>query len=71
MLQQIFSPTKIHAIIAIPVSNDAREDKLVWSPTKNGLFSVHSAYHLQHALSLSSRGATSTRRIPSSMWRSI
>lgn len=60
LLQQIFFPAEIHAITTIPISSVAREDKLVQSPTKNGLFSVRSAYHLQHSLSLNSRGAAST-----------
>lgn len=58
LLQQVFS--SIEVITVIPIISVARLDKQVWSPTKNGLFLVHNAYHLQHSMSLSSRGDAST-----------
>lgn len=68
LLQQIFSYTKIKTITVIPISSVGKDDKQAWSHTKNGFFTVQSIYHLQHSLSLGSRGEASTYQAPSSIW---
>lgn len=52
LIQEIFSPNEVQAILAIPISPIERPDKLVWFHSNDGHFTVRSAYHLQHAISL-------------------
>lgn len=45
-LNALFEAHEVALIQSILVSNGGKEDKLVWSPTKNGIFSIRSAHHL-------------------------
>lgn len=46
LIQDIFSNEEISLISSIPLTLSGREDQLVWSQTKPGLFNVKSAYYL-------------------------
>ena len=46
MLKNLFSKEEVHLIQSLPVSHSNREDRCIWRGTKNGIFSVRSAYFL-------------------------
>ena len=46
LLQQLFLPFEVEEIRSIPLSNSLPPDKLIWTGTSNGLFTVQSAYKL-------------------------
>jgi hypothetical protein len=47
LLHDIFYPIDARRIQAIPLSPLAEEDSIAWLGTKNGMFSVKSAYHME------------------------
>ncbi|KAJ4982235.1 hypothetical protein NE237_033072 [Protea cynaroides] len=61
LLKSIFSPMEVSVVLNIQLSLYPKEDKIIWGGTKNGIFSVHSAYHL-----LKNRENLGLRNIPSS-----
>lgn len=71
LINQLFIPDDVKVISTIPLSIIDRDDKLVWFIAKNGLFSIKSAYHFYHSMFISSRGETSTNRIPKQAWTTI
>ena len=46
LLQQLFLPFEVEEIRSIPLSNSPPPDKLIWTGTSNGLFTVRSACKL-------------------------
>ena len=46
LLNRTFSAWEVQAIIKIPVSHESREDRWAWHHTKNGEFTVRSAYYM-------------------------
>ena len=46
ILQELFWPDEIELIKSIPIGDTHNKDKFMWHFTKNGFFSVRSAYHL-------------------------
>ncbi|KAL0316509.1 UNVERIFIED_CONTAM: putative mitochondrial protein [Sesamum radiatum] len=61
--------TDSELILQIPLSLTGELDLIVWRYTRNGMFSVCSAYHL--ALALSSSAGPSGKRWPKHVWRAI
>ncbi|XP_059445337.1 uncharacterized protein LOC132177129 [Corylus avellana] len=55
LIKEIFLDEEVHQICSIAICPQTQQDRLVWSGTKNGLFSVKSVYHL--AIDLYNRGA--------------
>ncbi|KAL0428307.1 UNVERIFIED_CONTAM: hypothetical protein Slati_3005500 [Sesamum latifolium] len=49
-VEVVFWPSDIEYILSIPLSRVGEEDQLVWHYSKNGKFSVRSAYHLACSL---------------------
>lgn len=52
---------EVNQILKIPISS-GREDKLVWFHSKNGKFTVKSAYHLHRELATKFSASTSIGR---------
>lgn len=46
LLQQLFLPHEVNIILGTALSTNLLGDRLVWAPTKNGLFSLKSAYKI-------------------------
>lgn len=45
-IDEIFLPFEAEMIKNIPLTKTPTTDKLIWTGTKDGIFSVKSAYHL-------------------------
>ncbi|XP_042956310.1 uncharacterized protein LOC122292152 [Carya illinoinensis] len=70
-LTKYFSQQEIDLIRAIPISLGNREDRIIWGGTKNGLFSVKSAYHLHKEISSLKESGTSKDHAFCENWQSI
>jgi hypothetical protein len=46
LLNQIFTKEEVGAINSLALSGTIHEDVIMWRGTKNGIFSIKSAYHL-------------------------
>ena len=72
VIDTVFLPHEADSIKSIPISARLPPDKLIWSETPNGLFTVRSAYKLAvNLLSLPNKGATSDASKVRSFWRRI
>jgi hypothetical protein len=49
-LDECFYETDVADILKIPVGRAGSEDYIAWNYTKNGIFSVRSAYHLKQQI---------------------
>jgi hypothetical protein len=49
-LNELFYEGDVEDIMRIPVGRAGTEDYIAWNQTKNGIFSVKSAYHLHMQL---------------------
>jgi hypothetical protein len=47
LINALFSPTEVAKVCSVVPSPMSKEDKLVWPGSKNGCFTVRSAYHLE------------------------
>ncbi|KAL0327681.1 UNVERIFIED_CONTAM: hypothetical protein Sangu_1846100 [Sesamum angustifolium] len=66
LIRSIFWPVDSDLILGIPLGHLGLEDQIVWHHTKNGIFSVRSAYHL--ARTLEERPCSSTSMTAESDW---
>lgn len=62
LLGNIFTQEDVRLIHFLPVSISIQEDHQVWRGTKNGFFTVKSAYYLQKELETKGAAECSTRR---------
>lgn len=46
LLREVFLPYEVEIILSIPLSPQMPEDSKVWAWSKNGLFTVRSAYRV-------------------------
>jgi hypothetical protein len=63
LISEIFSVEEAALIYNVPISPPRQEDNLVWLGTKNGVFTVKSAYHMAIEYREASKGSTSTPNI--------
>lgn len=47
LIHQLFNPQEVEIICRLPISRGTADDKMVWRPTKNGLFTINSTYHFK------------------------
>jgi hypothetical protein len=67
-LETLFSKEEIQLILSLPLSVANQGDKQIWRGTKNGLFSVKSAYFIQKEMEQRGRAKTSSRAGDSKVW---
>jgi ribonuclease HI len=61
-LNEVFYQADVDDILKIPVGRAGSEDYVAWNYTKNGVFSVRSAYHLKRHLRAAATGMASSSR---------
>jgi hypothetical protein len=71
LLEQIFPAETVEQICNIPISPRLMKDVLVWAGTKNGMFSVRSAYNLDLELLDRQKGCSSFTPNTRSSWKLI
>jgi hypothetical protein len=70
-LNYMFSKEEVSIIQSIPVSMSNKEDRCIWRGTKNGQFTVRSAYHLQQELNIQYEASSSFKERCSEVWSKI
>ena len=71
-LHCIFEPHVVSQVLTIPLSRRFGEDRAAWKPTKNGFFSVKSAYIIARDVLIGHVFATSSSGDPYlSIWRAL
>ena len=53
LLQQLFLPDDVNAILSIPLGSPKLRDRLIWAYTPRGVFTVSSAYKLALSMNTS------------------
>lgn len=71
LLESLFSTEEVRLIQEIPISSTNQGDTLIWKGTKNGVFSVKSAYFLQKEILSRSLAECSSRGVVSDIWKKI
>ncbi|XP_042969115.1 uncharacterized protein LOC122301804 [Carya illinoinensis] len=71
LISKVFSAEDAEAICCIPLSRMGSEDRMKWGFSSNGLFSVRSAYHLEHARVIAEKGESSNVVENEFGWKSI
>jgi hypothetical protein len=70
-LNSLFSAEEVSMIQKIPISCTNQEDILIWRGTKNGIFSVRSAYYMQMEMVSRNEGACSESEKLNRIWKRI
>ena len=70
-IQNMFLPYDAEAILKIPLSGRAQEDKLFWSTTQDGKYTVRSGYKLLLREARASQPESSRQRDPDPLWKRI
>ncbi|XP_042958179.1 uncharacterized protein LOC122293762 [Carya illinoinensis] len=71
LISKIFSAEDVEAICCIPLSRLGSEDRMKWGYSHNDLFSVRSAYHLEHSRLIADKGENSNVLENEFGWKSI
>ena len=71
MIDECFNEEEVRAIKAIPLSCTNQEDRMIWSRTTNGLFSVRIGYHLAKENLEHSKAGSSNGFHNSDIWKTI
>jgi len=71
LVRHIFSPDEAEVILNIPLSPIYPPNRIIWKSTKDGAFSVCSAYHLGVELQASNRGQSSYATQGNDIWKSL
>ena len=58
LIQHLFLPHEVDIIQGVALSTKLLEDKQVWAPTANGMFTVRSAYKIAMEMHLGSNSRT-------------
>lgn len=46
VVRRILDEYEAELVCSLPMSQTSLQDKYIWAPTKNGIFNVKSAYHM-------------------------
>jgi ribonuclease HI len=71
LVQELFLKEEAELICSIPICPGRQRDRLVWVGTKNGVYSVKSAYHLARECSEAARGSCSDSTAESQQWKNV
>jgi hypothetical protein len=71
LVNALFNAEEAKEICGMVVCPQRREDQLVWVGTKNGEFTVRSAYHLAHEIECVDEGSCSNACEIKSVWKVI
>ncbi|XP_059436328.1 uncharacterized protein LOC132169286 [Corylus avellana] len=71
LIEKVFMKDKAEVFCNMVISPGSQRDKLIWVGTKNGKFSVRSAYHLAQTIGDNRRGSTSAARCGGTIWKKI
>jgi hypothetical protein len=69
LISSIFLPKDAAAILSIPLSPFLPQDQLLWRCTKNGMFTVRSAYHLGMEMKTVQQPECSEKENMDEVWR--
>lgn len=47
LIHKLFTPNEANVILQLPISNHGANDQLIWMHSKEGHFTIRSAYHLE------------------------
>ena len=71
LLEQLFFPYDAEAIQSIPLSHNPGPDVIIWPHTRDGVYSVRSAYHLLQQEELSLRPSSSNGEAQKALWKKV
>jgi ribonuclease HI len=71
MLESLFAQDEVQMIKNIPLSCTNQEDIQIWRGTKNGIFTVRSAYHIQQDLLISLEAGSSNVNERHTIWKEL
>ena len=71
LVQSIFSEEEVAMILSMPICPQRQQERLVWMGTRNGAFSVKSAYHMAKESIDRLGGESSTGDQHSPLWKAI
>jgi hypothetical protein len=71
LIEQLFPPDTAQLICSIPISPHSLPDSRIWIGTRNGIFSVRSAYHLELDRRSRVQACSSVPLAHSSAWQTI
>ena len=69
LIEQHFSKEEVETILNIPLSPLLLIDRLIWRCTKNGEFSMRSAYHLGLDIRMEANPSSSTKTDDNEVWK--
>jgi ribonuclease HI len=69
LIEASFSKEEAEVILNIPLSPCLPKDRLIWRGTKNGIFTVRSAYHLEVEEQSREKGASSSPGEEERIWK--
>jgi hypothetical protein len=56
LIEDIFMKEEVEVICNMPICLGGRPDRMVWAGTKNGAFTMRSAYHLAQSMEADGEG---------------
>jgi hypothetical protein len=71
LLENLFTKEEAQLILTLPVSTTSQEDTCIWRGTKNGSFSVRSAYYIQREIERSGIAESSSTGKRPKVWKKI
>jgi hypothetical protein len=71
MVQQVFNAEEAQVICSLAVCPRNRKDQLVWAGTKQGDYTVRSAYHMVKENGIREGGSCSTAQTMAVLWKGI
>lgn len=71
LIESIFSQSEAESICGIPLSLGRQQDRLVWAASKQGTFSVRSAYYLEKSRREQEQGESLNQGDAKNLWKLV